>query len=72
MKEGIKHEGMWWSFIETCDRCGSLVQDYNVKQTNEPDVQELDFCYYCLKYFLDNKITYEEIKKQYKGCNYES
>ena len=63
MKTDIKHEGIWWSYIQICDRCG---QKYAWEQTNEPDTQEADFCIDCLRYLLDNDIPYEDAKKQYK------
>ena len=63
MKTDIKHEGIWWHYIETCDRCG---QQYEWQRTNEPDIHEADFCIDCMIYFLDNDIPYESIKHQYK------
>lgn len=66
MKTDIKHEGIWWSHVETCDRCGKLICDHAWRSTAEPDIQEEDFCLDCLKYFLNNKIQYEDIKGQYK------
>lgn len=75
MKTDIKHKGIWWSHIETCDRCGKTIFDHRWKQTKEPDTQEADFCIDCLRYFLDNNIPYEDAKKQYKtevyGTTYE-
>ena len=58
MKNHIKQEGMWWKWIETCDRCGSMIREYNVRSTNKPNTEEADFCVNCLKYFLDNNIPY--------------
>lgn len=66
MKTEIKHEGIWWTFDATCDRCGKLIQDCTVSQTYEPDLQEPDFCMECIRYFLDNNIPYEIVKQQYK------
>lgn len=66
MKTDIKHEGIWWSHIETCDRCGKLIYDHAWRSTNEPDTQETDFCLDCLKYLLHNNIPYEDAKKQFK------
>lgn len=66
MKTDIKHEGIWWSYVATCDRCGSFIQGHGWRQTDEPDTQETDFCLDCLKYLLYNNISYEDAKKQYK------
>jgi hypothetical protein len=66
MKTDIKHEGIWWSYIQICDRCGKLICDHAWRGTAEPDMQEVDFCLDCLKYFLNNKIPYEDMKKRYK------
>lgn len=64
IKTDIKHEGIWWSLVQTCDRCG---QKHAWRQTNEPDTEEADFCVDCMRYLLDNKIPYETAKKRY-GC----
>lgn len=63
MKNHIKQEGMWWRWIETCDRCGSVIRNHNTQSTNEPNTEEADFCVNCFKYFLDNNIPYENIKE---------
>lgn len=63
MKNHIKQEGMWWRWIETCDRCGSVTRNHNTRSTNKPNTEEVDFCVNCLKYFLDNNIPYENIKE---------
>ena len=55
MKSCIKKEGMWWSFSSVCDRCGRTVQTLEVRQTKEPDVEEKDYCYYCLRELLKKK-----------------
>ena len=66
MKVDIKQNGMWWDWIETCDRCGELIYDHSFQHSCEPDVEEADFCVKCLRYFLDNDIPYAAAKKQYK------
>lgn len=66
MKSHIKQEGMWWKWTESCDRCGGVIREYNVRSTNKPNKEEADFCVNCLKYFLDNNIPYENAKEQYK------
>lgn len=63
MKNHIKQEGMWWRWIEICDRCGSVIRNHNTRSTNEPNKEEVDFCVNCLKYFLDNNISYENYSK---------
>ena len=66
MKSHNKQEGMWWRWTESCDKCGRVLRDYNVHSTNKPNTDEADFCINCFKYFLDNNISYESIKEQYK------
>ena len=63
MKTEITHKGMWWNYVMTCDRCGTM---YNWSMTKEPNTEEADFCMDCLTYFLDNNIPYSIAKKQYK------
>ena len=63
MKIEIKHEGIWWKYLQICDRCG---EKYYFEQTNEPNVHEADFCLNCLRYLLDNNIPYKDAEKQYK------
>ena len=55
MKSYIKKEGMWWSFLSTCDRCGKIIQTQETLQTKEPDTKEKDYCYYCLLELLEEK-----------------
>lgn len=69
MKTDIKQDGMWWSHIETCDRCGKQVQGHEVRSSCEPNTEEADFCYECLRYLIDENIPYEDAKKQYKQNN---
>lgn len=66
MKSHIKQESMWWKWTESCDRCGGVIRDYNMRSTDKPNKEEADFCVNCLKYFLDNNIPYENAKEQYK------
>lgn len=66
MKNHIKQEGMWWKWIESCDRCGEVIRDYSMRSTDKPNTEEADFCINCLKHFLDNNISYEDVKEQYK------
>lgn len=66
MKTDIKNDGMWWSHVETCDRCGNQVQGHEVRSSCEPNMEEADFCYECLRYLMKEKIPYEDAKKQYK------
>lgn len=55
MKSCIKKEGMWRSFLSTCDRCGKTIQTQETLQTKEPDIKEKDYCYYCLLDLLKEK-----------------
>lgn len=66
MKADIKKNGMWWSWIENCDRCGKLIKDHSIQSSYQPDMEEADFCIECLRCLLDNNISYEDAKKQYK------
>ena len=65
MKTNIKHEGMWWSYTTTCDRCGSSIPSNEWQTSIEPNTEEPDFCLKCLTYFLTNNVLYEDAKKQY-------
>lgn len=58
---------MWWVYRGTCDRCGEVIFDENWRTTEKPDSSKLDFCCNCLEYFLDNNISYKEVKKRYEG-----
>ena len=64
MKTNIKKDGHWWSWTEICDRCGKAT-DEDWSSTEEPNLEEVDFCVHCLKYFLDNNISYSFTKKLY-------
>lgn len=65
MKTNIKKDGYWWSWNEICDRCGKIIADEDCTSTKEPNTEEVDFCIHCLKYFLDNNISYNFIKELY-------
>lgn len=69
MKTDIKREGIWWSWVEYCDKCGKLVFTHNTKTTTEPNREEVDFCYFCLLEFFDNNIPYKEMKEKYRRKN---
>lgn len=66
MKTDIKQNGMWWSWIESCDKCGELIHNHSVQSSCEPNTKEADFCVECLRYLLDNNIPYKNAKKQYR------
>lgn len=66
MKTEVMHEDNWWSYIETCDRCGKTVLDHAWKCSAKPDTNEADFCVDCYRYLLDNHVPYEVAKKQYR------
>ena len=66
MKTDIIQSGMWWSWIENCDKCGNLIRTHLTRSSCEPDMKEADFCVKCLRYLIDNQIPYEDAKKQYK------
>ncbi len=54
--------GRWWKWIETCDKCGAIVQDYRTLSSEEPDPSEVDYCYDCLRYLIKNKVKFEKAK----------
>ena len=64
MKTNIKKDECWWSWQVICDRCGKI-SDEDWSSTEEPNIEEVDFCIHCLKYFLDNNISYSFIKELY-------
>ena len=66
MKKDIRQNGMWWSWIETCDRCGKLIYNHSVQNSKEPDMEQADFCVECIRYLLDNDIPYVDAKQKYK------
>lgn len=70
MKTNIKKDGRWWSWHETCDRCGKVISDEDWSSTEEPNTEEVDFCVHCLKYFLDNNIPYSLTNKLYGRKKY--
>lgn len=67
MKADIQKNGMWWSWIENCDRCGKIIRTHSTRTSCEPDTEEADFCVKCMRYLLDNNISYADAKKQYKN-----
>ena len=67
MKRDIKHNGMWWTWIEKCDKCGKLIRNHSVQNSSEPCIEEVDFCIECLRYLINNNIPYDDAKKQYKS-----
>lgn len=69
MKTDIKRKGMWWSWVEHCDRCGRLSFTHHTKTTTEPDREKVDFCYFCLMDFLDNNIPIKEMREKYRRKN---
>lgn len=69
MKADIKKNGMWWSWIENCNRCGKLIKGHSIQSNCKPDVEEADFCIECLRYMLDNNIPYETAKQQQYKSN---
>lgn len=70
MKINIKKDGRGWSWYETCDRCGKAIADEDSSSTKEPNMEEVDFCVHCLRYFLDNNIPYSLTKKLYGRKKY--
>ena len=52
MKTNIKEDGRWQSWIEICDRCGDIISAEEWSSTEQPNIEEVDYCIHCLKYFL--------------------
>ena len=67
MKTNIKKDGRWWSWIEICDRCREVISDEDWGSTEEPNIEEVDFCIHCLKYFLRANIPYNFAIKLYRN-----
>ena len=62
MKTNIKQVENWWTYDETCDKCGVLICGHERYHTAKPDIKEADFCIGCLKYLRENHIPYETAK----------
>ena len=45
----------WWSWIETCDKCGSHIHGHEVETLTKSNTEEKDYCICCLRNFLDSK-----------------
>lgn len=50
----------WWTWDETCDRCGKIIRKYGEWQMGYPksqgvDITEEDLCLDCLRYLLDER-----------------
>lgn len=54
------HNGRWWVWKETCDRCGKLIQDETTQSSCPGDESQLDFCIECYRYLFDNNIEYDQ------------
>lgn len=59
-------DGKWWSWDETCDRCGTDCQHSDVITTEKPNVDEADFCIRCCRELMDQGVPYEAAHKMYK------
>lgn len=66
MKSDIRQNGMWWSWIEKCDKCGKVICTHKTRTTRKPDMEQADFCSECIRYLMDNNIPYEVAKETYK------
>ena len=47
----------WYSWTETCDRCGKLIHDNDLQTSKEPNLEEKDYCIDCLRELLKEKHT---------------
>lgn len=48
----------WYSWKETCDRCGNIIHGHEVETTAKPNMSESDYCIACLEHALKNNIRY--------------
>lgn len=48
---------------------GKVITDEGWSSTKEPNTEGVDFCIHCLKYFLDNNISYSFVKELYGRKN---
>ena len=58
--------GKWWTWDETCDRCGVNTRDSFFMTSVKPDESEADFCSDCIRYLMDNNIPYSEAKNIFR------
>jgi len=58
--------GRWWKWEEICDRCGKETEMNNYLHSRREDESELDLCTNCLRYLMDNKISYQQAVVLYK------
>lgn len=66
MKIGINEDEKWRTYTAICDRCGRHFAIKVPIKARELDMEEADFCNECLGYFILNRISYEDAKKQYR------
>ena len=57
--------GHWIVWKEKCDRCGKLIQDETVLHSYLEE-SEVDFCSECIRYLMDNHISYAQAKTKYE------
>ena len=50
--------GAWWVWNERCDRCGCQIRTHSVMSSEEPNIEEADFCTDCIGDFIDGGIPY--------------
>lgn len=68
MKTDIEHKGMWWSWVETCDICGRVIQDKTAESSAEPDIKGIDLCVDCMHrlMFGKHKMSYKQLEQYLK------
>lgn len=59
-----------YTWIEICDKCGETIYNHNSKCSEYPDENAAHFCHDCVKYFLNEGISYEESFSIYKKLDY--
>ena len=48
--------GKWWSWDETCDKCGADCGKSGWTTTEKPDTTEKDYCLNCIRQLLDERV----------------
>lgn len=56
MKTKIEKIKRWWTWIETCDECGKIIHGHEIRHSNKPDINEMDYCSSCFRSLIDKGI----------------
>ena len=71
MKSDVKQNAMWWSWVETCDKCGDTIRGHETQTSRPPNLEEIDLCSPCLRHFItcyliDHNVPHETARQTYK------